>query len=188
MKRKLAWTFGVIALIVTAFALQKFPLQESKTLVSAHHQQEVRALHPKSACQIFTAAAAKAILRGEVRSVDVPPVGQTSTEDMRISSCTYEAANIGLSLTVRAALHRSAYETNTIGFRSTRTAAIGQGLDIHTGISSRYHTAAYYNPMFKQLNVLLHHGQYWLIIQADTGKNTAEQLAQVSLNQLLQSR
>lgn len=188
MKRKLAWTFGVVALIVTAFALSKFPLQESKTLISARHQQEIRTLHPKSACQIFTAAAAKTILQGQVRSVDVPPAGQTSTEDMRISSCTYEAANTDLSLTVRAALHRSAYETNTIGFRSTRTAAIEQGLDIRTSISSRYHTAAYYNPTFKQLNVLLRHGQYWLIIQADTGRDAAEQLAQVSLNQLLQSR
>jgi hypothetical protein len=188
MKRKLTWILGVVALIATAFALSQFPLHESQTLVSRHHQHGVRTLHPKSACQIFTAVSAKAIVGSQVRTIDTPPAGQTSTEDVRVSSCAYETAEAAASLTVRAALHRNAYATNVIGFQSTRTAAVEQNLDTHTDISSQYRVAAYYNPTFKQLNVLLHHGQYWLIIQADRGRATTEQLAQVFLNQLLYSR
>jgi hypothetical protein len=188
MKRKLTWILGIVALIATAFALSQFPLHERQTLVSRHHQHGVHALHPKSACQIFTPLSAKDILGSQVRSIDTPPAGQTSTEDVRVSSCAYETAETAASLTVRAALHRNAYTTNVIGFQSTRTAAVEQGLDIRTEISSRYHVAAYYNPTFKQLNVLLYHGQYWLIIQADRGRATTEQLAQVFLSQLLHNR
>lgn len=187
MKRKLTWIFGIVALIATAFALSQFPLHESRTLVSTSRPHR-STLHPKNACQIFTITSVQNILGGHVRSVDTPSAGQTSTEDVRISSCTYETTNTAATLTVRAALHRNAYATNMVGFQSTRTAAAEQGLDVHTKISSRYHVAAYYNPTFKRLNILLHQGQYWLIIQADKGRDTAEQLAQMSLNQLSYSR
>lgn len=188
MKRKLTWTLGIIALIATAFALSQFPLHESQTLVSRHHQYGSRTLHSKSACQIFTMANAKDILGSQVRSINTPSAGQTSTDNVRVSSCAYETTITAASLTARAALHRSAYATNVIGFQSTRAAAAEQGLDIHTDISSQYHVAAYYNPTFKQLNILLHHGQYWLIIQADKGRATTEKLAQVFLGQLSYSK
>ena len=188
MKRKLTWILGIVALIATSFALSKFPLQESRTLVSEHHQRSIRVLHPKNACQIFTSAIAKNVLNGSVRRVNTPSVGQTSTEDVSVSSCAYETTETAASLTARAALNRNAYVTNKIGFQSTRAAAVEQGLDIHTDLSSRYHVAAYYNPTFKQLNILLHQGQYWLIIQADKGKAITEQLARAFLSQLSYSR
>lgn len=188
MKRKITWILGIVALIATGFALSQFPLHEPQIPVPRHHQRHIRTLHPKSACQIFTAVNAKAILGSSVRSINTPSAGQTSTEDVRISSCAYETTEAAASLTVRAALYQSAYATNVLGFQSTRTAAVEQGLDIHTDISSKYHIAAYYNPTFKQLNILLYHGQYWLIIQADKGRNATEQLARVFLSQLLYSR
>lgn len=184
MKRKLTWILGIIALIATSFALSQFPLHEGQTLMIEHRQHGVHALHPKNACQIFTPAIAQNVLNGVVRRVSTPSAGQTSTEDVRVSSCAYETTDTAASLTTRAALNRNAYATNRIGFESTRTAAVEQGLNTHTNLSAQYHVAAYYNPTFKQLNILLHHGQYWLIIQADKGKTVAEQLARVSLSQL----
>jgi cytochrome c1 len=185
LKRKIAWIAGFLALIATIIALSRFPLNNSHTVVSSRHQHGVHTLHARSACQLLPAATTEKILRAPVRSVDVPAASQTSTEDVRVSSCAYETdAASAVSLTARAALHRSAYATNRLGFESTLASAKEQGHDTSTTVSVNYHVAAYYNPAFKQLHILIRHGQYWLIVQADAGKAKTEQLAQSILSQL----
>ncbi len=186
MKRKLAWLLGVVALIASIICLSIFQPHHSHTVISSHDRPAAHALRQKSACELFTSSIAYTQLGSRAQKIDASPSGQASTEDMRISSCAYEAGTGGSvsSLTVRAALNRAAYGTNVLGFQSTRAAAADQGLDTHMNVMSQYHTAAYYNATFKQLHILVHHGQYWLIVQADGGKAKTEQLAHAIMSQL----
>ena len=126
----------------------------------------------KKACELLPFSAARGFLGGDTaRNTSVPGGGQGSTEEIDISSCTYDesqgSANV-ISLTVRGAhSNQNSYNTNRYAFEDARALAPGvtHGEQASEDIPSLGDTA-YYNPSTKQTNILVKEGQYWLIIQA----------------------
>lgn len=126
----------------------------------------------KKACELLPLSIAKDFLgEATARNTTVPEGSQGSTEEVDISSCTYDesqgGAN-GMSLTVRGAHNnQSSYNTNRYAFEDARALAPGvtHGEQASEDIPS-LGDDAYYNPSTKQVNVLIKDGQYWLIIQA----------------------
>lgn len=126
----------------------------------------------KKACELLSFNTAKSFLGGDTaRNTTVPGGGQGSTEEVTISSCTYDESqgseNV-ISLTVRGAHNnQSSYNTNRYAFEDARALAPGvtHGEQASEDIPSLGDNA-YYNPSTKQTNILINNGQYWLIIQA----------------------
>lgn len=126
----------------------------------------------KKACELLPFSVAKDFLGGNTaRNTTVPGGGQGSTEEVDISSCTYDesqgSANV-ISLTVRGAHNnQSSYNTNRYAFEDARALAPGvtHGEQASEDVPS-LGNHAYYNPSTKQTNILVKDGQYWLIIQA----------------------
>lgn len=126
----------------------------------------------KKACELLSFNIAKNFLGEDTtRNTTVPGGSQGPTEEVDISSCTYDeapgSANV-ISLTVRGAHgNQSSYNTNRYAFEDARALAPGvtHGEQASEDIPS-LGDHAYYNPSTKQVNILVKDGRYWLVIQA----------------------
>lgn len=124
----------------------------------------------KTACDVFTPDIAKQVLGEGATQAPTPPGGNVSSGDIRVTQCLY---NTGDSLDspmanvlVRGAKNRDAYKTNEFGFDNGRGEALsGLGDD------------AYFSPEFGQVNILVNGGQYWVIVDADGNRDSAESIA-----------
>lgn len=140
----------------------------------------------KTACELFTSTIAKKVLGEKAEKSDaIASDNQSSTENIIVSNCGYDAGKTIANVLVRGAKNEQAYSTNIYGFDSTETQGIGQDDKVKSITISNLADKAYYNPAFKQVNVLVENGKYWIIVQAGQEQALAEQLARAVVAQLL---
>lgn len=173
------WAIGSIIIVAIGGGIYLVTQKDDKggsttSTVATGDQADAGAT--KAACDIFTDAVAKQVLgEGAVKS-EVPGGGAASTETVSVTQCMYEVGEgrdiTVANLLVRAAKNKDAYESNRFGFESTKTQGGSPAEDIG-GLGQ----AAYFNTSFKQTNVLVNDGQYWIIIQAGNTRQMSEQLA-----------
>jgi hypothetical protein len=126
----------------------------------------------KKACELLPLSTAKDFLgEAAVRNTTVSESDQGSTEEVDISSCTYDesrgSANV-INLTVRGAhSSQSSYNTNRYAFEDARALAPDLAHDEQASEDiPSLGDDAYYNPSTKQVNIMIKAGRYWLVIQA----------------------
>lgn len=138
----------------------------------------------KEACEVFTQTIANNVLGEGATKAELPPGAQASTDDVSVTNCVYEAAGSDVVLPtanvlVRGAKTNDGKDSNKFGFEGNQDRSNFEGIDGEYGPTepiSGLGDAAFYDPDFEQVNVLVDDGKYWLIVQADT-RAQAEQLA-----------
>lgn len=187
-KRKLLLTLVIIAVVAAGagmYGMFRQQKSEDKTAPTANTYPT----GSKKACDMLSFSAAKTFLGGDsARNTTVPGGGAGSTEEVAISSCTYdkgEDSTDRITLTVRGAHgNQTAYSTNRYAFEDARTLAPGStDSEIASEDIPALGDNAYYNPSTDQTNVLIHDGQYWLIIQAPD-RDTQRKVGARILNEL----
>jgi hypothetical protein len=186
-KRKLLILVIVAAVVAGAgmYGVSRQQKSEDKTAPTANTYPA----GSKKACDMLSFSAAKTFLGGDaVRNTTVPGGGAGSTEDVAISSCTYdkgEGSADRITLTVRAAHgNQIAYSTNRYAFEDARVLAPGStDSEMASEDIPALGDDAYYNPSTDQTNVLIHDGQYWLVIQA-SDRDTQRKVGARILNEL----
>ena len=180
MKTFWGWILCIIVAIVIvggAIYTMTQPKAEAPAGDKVQLERDASAGNTKKACEIFTPKVAKDILGASAKKSEVASSdNQSSTENIIVSNCGYEAGTTLANILVRGAKRQEAYSTNIFGFDSTRT----QGMDDKKAKSvtiSGLGDQAFYNPDFKQVNVLVNKGQYWLIVQVGQDKQLAERVA-----------
>lgn len=124
-----------------------------------------------SACDILTPAIAKQFIGSNVTQPG-GSAGDTAIPDMRVSNCLYISSSAdvakmsSVNVLVRAAKTQDGINANKAQFTS-----LPSGAQSVSGLADK----AYYDPTFRQLNVLK--GGNWYIVTAYTGSPTNATLA-----------
>lgn len=144
----------------------------------------------KSACDIFTQDIAQEVLGSGASKSELPDGADASTDDVSVTQCLYELEQgddlLIANVLVRGAKNRDAYETNRFGFDDTRDYVSPSSMEeAQSDTIENLGDDAYYNPAFKQVNVLVDEGLYWIIVNIDGGSREAtEELARSVVNNL----
>jgi len=138
------------------------------------------------ACDIYTQAIAEQVPGAGSIISDATPAYDASTDDVSVTNCQYtkdDPDSLGIltaSALVRAGKTQTGKDSNVFGFEGNQDRsnfADQEGITYGpTEPISGLGEAAFWDPDFEQVNVLLGDGQYWLIIQAESRAET-EQLA-----------
>lgn len=142
----------------------------------------------KSACDLFSQDIAASVLGATAQKSTGTNDDLVATDEINVSSCHYDNAAtepsnlVSASLMLRAARSEAHFGTNKLGFETTR------GTDTDSTANQTIDNlgeAAFYNPGFGQVNVLVDGGRYWLIVQAgDKNLDLSQKLARQVLEKL----
>lgn len=195
MNKIVIWIAGaVITIAAVGAGVYLVVIKDGSGATSTQNVQtgdQAQAGATKTACDVYTLDIAKAILGDGARKSDLPSSAQTSSADVSVSNCSFEAdqgqALLIANVLVRGAKNAGAYSTNEFGFNGNQNRSNFEGSGISYGPAepiSGLGDAAFYDPDFEQVNVLVNDGQYWIIAQADGGRAKAEQLAKAIVEKL----
>lgn len=176
-----SWVWVICAIVIVAvgggiYLVTQKDNTGNPTTSSVATGDQADAGATKTACDIFTDTVAKQVLGAGAVKSEIPGGGVASTDDISVTQCMYEVGEgrdiVIANILVRGAKNKNAYESNKFGFESTKSQDGNPAEDI-SGLGE----AAYYNTGYKQTNVLINGGQYWIIIQAGNTREMSEQLA-----------
>lgn len=173
------WVAGAIVIVAIGGGIYLVTQKDDKggsTTTTVATGDQANAGATKTACDIFTDSVAKQVLGEGAMKSEVPGGGAASTDDISVTQCMYEIGEgrdiVVANILVRGAKNKDAYESNKFGFESTKSQDGNPAQDI-AGLGE----AAYYNTGYKQTNVLIDGGRYWIIVQAGNTREMSEQLA-----------
>jgi hypothetical protein len=178
------------AVVGTYFVMQSSSDQKAVNEQEVDVGEDIKPRATKTACDILTQEVANEILGSGATKRQLPSTSQVSTDAVHVSNCLYEREAGDDVLTVANILVRGAkmaagYESNEFGFNDTKNFSGTEGEAADSPNIENLGDAAYYNPAFEQVNVLVNDGQYWVIAQADGGRASAERLARLVIANLI---
>jgi hypothetical protein len=192
MKLIVMVTVGVV-IIAGAVVGAYFVLQSDSEPKTVNEQEgnvgeDIKPGATKTACDILTQEVANEILGSGATKGQLPSTSQVSTDAVSVSNCLYEKETEDVltvaNILVRGAKTAEGYESNEFGFNDTKNFSGTEGEAADSPNIENLGDAAYYNPAFEQVNVLVNDGQYWVIAQADGGRASAERLARLVIANL----
>lgn len=144
----------------------------------------------KESCELLTAEIAKTVLGEGAAKAELPAGAQVSNNDVSVTNCLYEAGSGAQIATVnmlaRGAKTAAGQESNRFGFEGIQDRSNFEGTGMEHGPTqpiSGLGDAAFFDPDFEQVNVLVEDGNYWLIIQGET-RAQSEQIARLVLENI----
>lgn len=173
------WVWVLIAVVgLIGVGLLYVSMQPSKILRPFQAGNSIDAGSTKTACQVFTDRVAKKVFGPSAKKSNaISNENQASTENIVVTNCSYETGKAIASVLVRGAKIPGAYSTNQFGFSSLKTQGSGGNVKQSVIAIKNLGDDAYYNTAYKQVNVLLQGGKYWLIVQVGQDRALAEALA-----------
>ena len=186
---------GVIVLTAVGYGVYQVVIKDDNDLVDQNVQtgEQADAGATREACDIFTEVMAKQVLGEGARKGELPTASAASTDDISVTNCLYEADDpnskgiLTANVLVRGGKTAVGKTSNKVGFEGNQDRSnfeddgISDGTEYQPTVPiTDLSEAAFYDPDFNQVNVLVDEGTYWLIIQADginTGVNDSGEAA-----------